>query len=99
MLFACVGATTATCSDCDGGTCPNPVLPDVVKEKKLTSGYMGIISANKPQGTNDKHISETYSRLELVHCVLLPQEGNQLPQHVNIQKVNIYMRRLLPIYY
>uniref|UniRef100_UPI0037E8375D von Willebrand factor A domain-containing protein 7-like n=1 Tax=Semicossyphus pulcher TaxID=241346 RepID=UPI0037E8375D len=41
---------TATCSDCSRGTCPNPILPNILKEKKLTSGYMGIFSAAKPKG-------------------------------------------------
>ncbi|KAM7418548.1 hypothetical protein PAMA_015926 [Pampus argenteus] len=41
---------TATCSDCASGTCPNSILPNILKEKKLTSGYMGIFSAAKPQG-------------------------------------------------
>ncbi|XP_020497331.2 von Willebrand factor A domain-containing protein 7 isoform X1 [Labrus bergylta] len=41
---------TATCSDCASGTCPNPILPNILKEKKLTSGYMGIFSAAKPKG-------------------------------------------------
>ncbi|XP_037115899.1 von Willebrand factor A domain-containing protein 7 [Syngnathus acus] len=41
---------TATCSDCATGTCPNPILPNILNGKKLTSGYMGIISAAKPQG-------------------------------------------------
>ncbi|XP_051241398.1 von Willebrand factor A domain-containing protein 7-like [Dicentrarchus labrax] len=41
---------TATCSDCASGKCPNPILPNILKEKKLTSGYMGIFSAAKPKG-------------------------------------------------
>ncbi|XP_017272317.1 von Willebrand factor A domain-containing protein 7 isoform X2 [Kryptolebias marmoratus] len=41
---------TATCSDCSSGTCPNPILPDILKEKKLTSGYMGIFTSAKPSG-------------------------------------------------
>ncbi|KAM7393688.1 hypothetical protein PAMP_020542 [Pampus punctatissimus] len=41
---------TATCSDCASGTCPNSILPNILKEKKLTSGYMGIFSAVKPKG-------------------------------------------------
>ncbi|XP_041838697.1 von Willebrand factor A domain-containing protein 7-like [Melanotaenia boesemani] len=41
---------TATCSNCDSGTCPNQILPNILKEKKLTSGYMGIFSAAKPKG-------------------------------------------------
>ncbi|KAL6110554.1 uncharacterized protein ACO6RY_19613 [Pungitius sinensis] len=42
--------STATCSDCASGKCPNPILPNILKEKKLTSGYMGIYSAAKPKG-------------------------------------------------
>ncbi|XP_037327460.2 von Willebrand factor A domain-containing protein 7-like isoform X1 [Pungitius pungitius] len=42
--------STATCSDCASGKCPNPILPNILKEKKLTSGYMGISSAAKPKG-------------------------------------------------
>ncbi|XP_071754168.1 von Willebrand factor A domain-containing protein 7 [Centroberyx gerrardi] len=41
---------TATCSDCASGTCPNPILPNILKEKKLTSGYMGVFSNAKPKG-------------------------------------------------
>ncbi|KAF7710209.1 von Willebrand factor A domain-containing protein 7 [Silurus meridionalis] len=41
---------TPTCSDCASGTCPNPLLPSIMKEKKLTSGYMGLFSSNKPAG-------------------------------------------------
>ncbi|XP_013865688.1 von Willebrand factor A domain-containing protein 7 [Austrofundulus limnaeus] len=41
---------TATCSDCASGTCSNPILPNILKEKKLTSGYMGIFTSAKPQG-------------------------------------------------
>ncbi|XP_041922784.1 von Willebrand factor A domain-containing protein 7-like [Alosa sapidissima] len=41
---------TPTCSDCASGTCPNPLLPDILAQKKLTSGYMGLLSADKPKG-------------------------------------------------
>ncbi|KAM6971803.1 von Willebrand factor A domain-containing protein 7 [Aplochiton taeniatus] len=41
---------TATCSDCASGTCSNQILPNIIQEKKLTSGYMGILSAVKPKG-------------------------------------------------
>ncbi|XP_059184933.1 von Willebrand factor A domain-containing protein 7 [Centropristis striata] len=41
---------TATCIDCPSGTCPNPILPNVLKDKMLTSGYMGVFSAAKPKG-------------------------------------------------
>ncbi|XP_028311428.1 von Willebrand factor A domain-containing protein 7 [Gouania willdenowi] len=43
-------ADTATCSDCSSGNCPNPLLPNILLEKKLTSGYMGIFSSSKPKG-------------------------------------------------
>ncbi|XP_023277909.1 von Willebrand factor A domain-containing protein 7-like [Seriola lalandi dorsalis] len=41
---------TATCRDCASGTCPNSILPNILNEKKLTSGYMGIYSSTKPKG-------------------------------------------------
>ena len=53
LHFACVDVDTATCSDCASGTCPNPILPYILKEKKLTSGYMGIFSSAKPKGISD----------------------------------------------
>ncbi|XP_056228230.1 von Willebrand factor A domain-containing protein 7-like [Seriola aureovittata] len=40
---------TATCRDCASGTCPNSILPNILNEKKLTSGYMGIYSSTKPK--------------------------------------------------
>ncbi|KAK5866386.1 hypothetical protein PBY51_020582 [Eleginops maclovinus] len=41
---------TPTCSDCASGTCPNTILANILNKKQLTSGYMGIVSSNKPQG-------------------------------------------------
>ncbi|XP_005945584.1 von Willebrand factor A domain-containing protein 7 isoform X2 [Haplochromis burtoni] len=43
---------TPTCSNCDSasGTCPNQLLPNILKDKKLTSGYMGVFSSVKPKG-------------------------------------------------
>ncbi|XP_030643664.1 von Willebrand factor A domain-containing protein 7 [Chanos chanos] len=41
---------TPTCSDCASGSCPNPLLPSIIAEKKLTSGYVGITSSSKPAG-------------------------------------------------
>uniref|UniRef100_A0AAZ1XDQ6 von Willebrand factor A domain containing 11 n=1 Tax=Oreochromis aureus TaxID=47969 RepID=A0AAZ1XDQ6_OREAU len=41
---------TPTCSDCASGTCPNQLLPNILKDKKLTSGYMGVFSSFKPKG-------------------------------------------------
>ena len=61
LPFACVDVATATCSDCASGSCPNPILSDILKKKKLTSGYMGIFSSAKPQGISDKHILMQHS--------------------------------------
>uniref|UniRef100_A0A3P9LEQ7 von Willebrand factor A domain containing 11 n=1 Tax=Oryzias latipes TaxID=8090 RepID=A0A3P9LEQ7_ORYLA len=41
---------TPTCLDCASGTCSNPILPNILKEKKLTSGYLGLYSSAKPEG-------------------------------------------------
>ena len=43
---------TATCIDCASGNCPNHILANILQEKKLTSGYMGIFSSEKPKGIN-----------------------------------------------
>uniref|UniRef100_A0A3B4VQH6 von Willebrand factor A domain containing 11 n=1 Tax=Seriola dumerili TaxID=41447 RepID=A0A3B4VQH6_SERDU len=44
-----LAVNTATCRDCASGTCPNSILPNILNEKKLTSGYMGIYSSAKPK--------------------------------------------------
>ncbi|XP_032384103.1 von Willebrand factor A domain-containing protein 7 isoform X1 [Etheostoma spectabile] len=41
---------TPTCKDCPSGRCTNSMLPSILQERKLTSGYMGIFSAAKPKG-------------------------------------------------
>ncbi|XP_041838691.1 LOW QUALITY PROTEIN: von Willebrand factor A domain-containing protein 7-like [Melanotaenia boesemani] len=41
---------TATCSDCASGTCSNQILPNILREKKLTSGYIGVLPDGKPKG-------------------------------------------------
>ncbi|KAM9770012.1 von Willebrand factor A domain-containing protein 7 [Menidia menidia] len=41
---------THTCSDCASGTCSNQILPIILREKKLTSGYLETSSAAKPAG-------------------------------------------------
>ncbi|KAM9476622.1 von Willebrand factor A domain-containing protein 7 [Clarias gariepinus] len=41
---------TPTCNDCASGTCANPLLPSIIKEKKLTSGYVNMFSPTKPTG-------------------------------------------------
>ncbi|MEQ2169388.1 hypothetical protein GOODEAATRI_024737, partial [Goodea atripinnis] len=49
-LESLADVNTPTCSDCASGTCPNQILSNILKEKKLTSGYMGIFSSQKPKG-------------------------------------------------
>ncbi|XP_058629417.1 von Willebrand factor A domain-containing protein 7-like isoform X2 [Onychostoma macrolepis] len=39
--------TRPTCRNCDGGNCSNNILEDIIREKKLTSGYFGLF---KPSG-------------------------------------------------
>ncbi|XP_051939213.1 von Willebrand factor A domain-containing protein 7 [Hippocampus zosterae] len=41
---------TATCRDCATTTCTNPILQNILNQRMLTSGYMGIFSDRKPQG-------------------------------------------------
>ncbi|XP_034444393.1 von Willebrand factor A domain-containing protein 7 [Hippoglossus hippoglossus] len=41
---------TPTCRDCENGNCPNSILPSILQEMKLTSGYLGIFYSSKPQG-------------------------------------------------
>ncbi|XP_061580815.1 von Willebrand factor A domain-containing protein 7 isoform X2 [Cololabis saira] len=41
---------TATCTDCPSASCPNQMLPEILKDKTLTSGYMGLYSSAKPKG-------------------------------------------------
>ena len=52
LLLWLTAKDTATCSDCASGNCPNPILANILQEKKLTSGYMGIFSSEKPKGIN-----------------------------------------------
>ncbi|XP_072240337.1 von Willebrand factor A domain-containing protein 7 [Leuresthes tenuis] len=41
---------TATCGDCPSGKCRNQILPNILREKILTSGYLDVFSPLKPQG-------------------------------------------------
>ncbi|KAK9981269.1 hypothetical protein ABG768_000822 [Culter alburnus] len=52
------GVAMPTCSDCASGTCPKQLLPAILKGKFLTSGYMGLFSADKPQGSMSEEIAE-----------------------------------------
>ncbi|XP_041964174.1 von Willebrand factor A domain-containing protein 7 isoform X2 [Alosa sapidissima] len=44
------GPDRATCRNCTGGNCTNNILPDVLQEKILTSGYFSLFSSAKPAG-------------------------------------------------
>uniref|UniRef100_A0A3B5LXW9 Uncharacterized protein n=1 Tax=Xiphophorus couchianus TaxID=32473 RepID=A0A3B5LXW9_9TELE len=44
-----LAVNTSTCSDCANRKCPNQILSNILNEKKLTSGYMGIFSSQKPK--------------------------------------------------
>ncbi|XP_063050249.1 von Willebrand factor A domain-containing protein 7-like, partial [Engraulis encrasicolus] len=42
--------TTATCRNCTGGNCTDNILPEVLQQKQLTSGYFSLFSSSKPTG-------------------------------------------------
>ncbi|XP_076023377.1 von Willebrand factor A domain-containing protein 7-like [Genypterus blacodes] len=44
------GLTTPTCRNCSGGDCTNNLLPDLLQQGLLTSGYFNIFSSEKPPG-------------------------------------------------
>ncbi|XP_074486744.1 von Willebrand factor A domain-containing protein 7 isoform X1 [Sebastes fasciatus] len=44
------GLSTPTCRNCTGGNCDNNLLPDLLQQGLLTSGYFNIFSPAKPAG-------------------------------------------------
>ncbi|XP_068583218.1 von Willebrand factor A domain-containing protein 7 [Cebidichthys violaceus] len=44
------GLSTPTCRNCTGGNCDNNLLPDLLQQGLLTSGYFNIFSSAKPAG-------------------------------------------------
>ncbi|XP_059193156.1 von Willebrand factor A domain-containing protein 7 [Centropristis striata] len=42
--------STPTCRNCTGGNCDNNLLPDLLQQGLLTSGYFNIFSSAKPAG-------------------------------------------------
>ncbi|XP_049427227.1 von Willebrand factor A domain-containing protein 7 [Epinephelus fuscoguttatus] len=42
--------STPTCRNCTGGNCENNLLPDLLQQGLLTSGYFNIFSSAKPAG-------------------------------------------------
>lgn len=57
------GPDTPTCRNCTDGKCENNILPDLVQQQLLTSGYFSFRSAAKPQGRGQSAIRpKTQSR-------------------------------------
>ncbi|XP_070683883.1 von Willebrand factor A domain-containing protein 7-like [Pempheris klunzingeri] len=44
------GPSTPTCRNCTGGNCANNLLPELLQQGLLTSGYFNIFSSAKPAG-------------------------------------------------
>ncbi|XP_010777135.1 von Willebrand factor A domain-containing protein 7-like [Notothenia coriiceps] len=44
------GLSVPTCRNCTGGTCENNLLPDLLQQGLLTSGYFNLFSPAKPTG-------------------------------------------------
>ncbi|KAF0037607.1 hypothetical protein F2P81_010481 [Scophthalmus maximus] len=44
------GPSTPTCRNCTGGNCADNLLPDLLQQGLLTSGYFNIFSSAKPAG-------------------------------------------------
>ncbi|KAG8014446.1 von Willebrand factor A domain-containing protein 7 [Nibea albiflora] len=44
------GPSIPTCRNCTGGNCENNLLPDLLQQGLLTSGYFNIFSSAKPAG-------------------------------------------------
>ncbi|XP_029288639.1 von Willebrand factor A domain-containing protein 7 [Cottoperca gobio] len=44
------GLNTPTCRNCTGGNCENNLLPDLLQQGLLTSGYFNVFSSEKPAG-------------------------------------------------
>ncbi|XP_026159403.1 von Willebrand factor A domain-containing protein 7 [Mastacembelus armatus] len=44
------GPNTPTCGNCVGQNCGNNLLPEVLQQRLLTSGYFNIFSSSKPAG-------------------------------------------------
>ncbi|XP_034544761.1 von Willebrand factor A domain-containing protein 7 isoform X2 [Notolabrus celidotus] len=44
------GPTVPTCRSCKGGNCTDNLLPDLLQQGLITSGYFSIFSSSKPAG-------------------------------------------------
>lgn len=50
VVASVVGPSTPTCRSCTNGDCENNLLPDLLQQGLLTSGYFSILSSVKPAG-------------------------------------------------
>lgn len=70
LAFSAAGPDTPTCRSCTGGNCENNILPDVLQQGLLTSGYFSITSSAKPAGDTkeptDPRFSSQMSLLRIV---------------------------------
>ncbi|TNM86235.1 hypothetical protein fugu_008506 [Takifugu bimaculatus] len=71
---------TPTCSDCESGTCPNPILYEILQQKKLTSGYMGIFSNAKPKGFGPMVRTTDPDKMKKEVSSLYPFGGGDIPE-------------------
>ncbi len=46
---------TPTCKSCTGPNCRDNILPEILLQKKLTSGYFSVFSSTKPAGREVWH--------------------------------------------
>lgn len=44
------GPSTPTCRNCTGGNCDDNLLPELLQQALLTSGYFNVFSPAKPAG-------------------------------------------------
>ncbi|XP_043107163.1 von Willebrand factor A domain-containing protein 7-like isoform X2 [Puntigrus tetrazona] len=50
LLDNLAGPNTPTCKSCAGSNCRDNILPEILLQKKLTSGYFSVFSSQKPAG-------------------------------------------------
>lgn len=52
LSFSSAAEDRATCRNCDGDDCSKNILPDIIEEDVLTSGYFGVVPlvSTKPKG-------------------------------------------------
>ncbi|XP_061092946.1 von Willebrand factor A domain-containing protein 7-like [Conger conger] len=78
---------TPTCRSCIGGDCRDNILPEIISEGKITSGYFGIFSSSKPAGKcSHGGLADRTSRRDPTGGINKDDEGadhGQLPPFVH----------------